>query len=159
MCGRSVHAVASCLKKLIPVYIDNHYVGPWKALWSETGCCFHLLKHVVEGNNACIYKGQENPISKWSFTSTIPRHDSPHRIKQFMKDFRSKHGLDIRCKDLATQTFKVNFSYKRLRPEPDFSNGRLFVIGTQKEFEIALTPLNSPTPDYELMDEFIIDTL
>ena len=70
---------------------------------------------VLHEVTACIYKGEEKPVMKWSFLTKVENKD----LKSFLQALNA-FGVDQRAKELGIQDYKLKLQCKRLTPEPEF---------------------------------------
>ena len=74
---------------------------------------------VLHEVTACIYKGEEKPVMKWSFLTKVENKD----LKSFLQALNA-FGVDQRAKELGIQDYKLKLQCKGLTPEPEFPRGR-----------------------------------
>ena len=67
---------------------------------------------VLREVTACIYKGEEKPVMKWSFLTKVENKD----LKSFLQALNA-FGVDQRAKELGIQDYKLKLQCKRLTPE------------------------------------------
>ena len=88
---------------------------------------------VLHEVTACIYKGEEKPVMKWSFLTKVENKD----LKSFLQALNA-FGIDQRAKELGIQDYKLKLQCKRLTPEPEFPRGRVFAIDSDEQFLTCL---------------------
>ncbi|XP_067043205.1 uncharacterized protein [Acropora muricata] len=88
---------------------------------------------VLHEVTACIYKGEEKPVMKWSFLTKVENKD----LKSFLQALNA-FGVDQRAKELGIQDYKLKLQCKRLTPEPEFPRGRVFAIDSDEQFLTCL---------------------
>ena len=135
--------IGSCPRTTLPSPTAFSISRHFRALRPHAGLARLFLSFVVisimaalkvlHEVTACIYKGEEKPVMKWSFLTKVENKD----LKSFLQALNA-FGVDQRAKELGIQDYKLKLQCKRLTPEPEFPRGRVFAIDSDEQFLTCL---------------------